>query len=468
MSNLPIEFEDKENSPELLAFLEQYGPTKYLSAEEINKIRDCINELADRNPSRGYWNAATNTPELENGIGRPGDYFEVSVPGENFSYTFAAGDRIEYTVVGIWVKTVDNNQTPDLTDYYNKSEVEALVVGLWDDRGAYTVNASGNINYPSSGGSGASGALLKGDIFTVAGAVVGVSTVNSIAVNNGDTIRALVDSPSATNDAHWTIAENNIGYVPENSVNKENTTLDTSTTKYPTNRLVKEYVDAKVPFNIIKDYPNQIVISATGNSFTNIGTYAHIVTGTQSDLLIGGSGISYRKILSNTTAGSNANFYDASIYKITGTKGFYYRARIKNDDPTNIPTARFSYGLSGTAIMVNINPSTYTLPLLSFGADNSDSNCQIMYKNSVGTATKIDLGSTMPKSSTDEYVIEFWRLDGTTTINYKITNLTTSAIITGSFVFAFNALALGCFRNNDIATTAVSFAIRRIELYIND
>lgn len=91
---------------------------------------------------------------------------------------------------------------------------DGLVVGLWDDRGGYTVNASGNINYPSSGGSGSGGALKKGDIFTVANATVGVSTVNGNPVNNGDTIRALVDSPSATNDAHWNITENNIGYVP--------------------------------------------------------------------------------------------------------------------------------------------------------------------------------------------------------------------------------------------------------------
>lgn len=36
-----------------------------------------------------------------------------------------------------------------------------------------------------------------------------------------------------------------LGYTAENQANKENTTLDTSTTKYPTNRLVKERVDLK-------------------------------------------------------------------------------------------------------------------------------------------------------------------------------------------------------------------------------
>lgn len=40
--------------------------------------------------------------------------------------------------------------------------------------------------------------------------------------------------------------QNALGFTPENVANKENTTLDTSTTKYPTNRLTKEYADAKV------------------------------------------------------------------------------------------------------------------------------------------------------------------------------------------------------------------------------
>lgn len=116
-----------------------------------------------------------------------------------------------------------------LDDKASIAYVDALQVGLWDDRGTYTVNASGNINYPSSGGSGSAGALLKGDIFTVGGAVVGTSTVNSIQVNNGDTIRVLVDSPSPTNDANWAIGENNIGYIPENAVNKV-TTMSGNTT----------------------------------------------------------------------------------------------------------------------------------------------------------------------------------------------------------------------------------------------
>lgn len=45
MSNLPIQFQDKINSPELLAFLQQFGDETYIDATLINKFRDAINEL---------------------------------------------------------------------------------------------------------------------------------------------------------------------------------------------------------------------------------------------------------------------------------------------------------------------------------------------------------------------------------------------------------------------------------------
>ena len=45
MINLPIEWQNKVNSPELLALLQNFGATHYLSAEEVNQLRDAINEL---------------------------------------------------------------------------------------------------------------------------------------------------------------------------------------------------------------------------------------------------------------------------------------------------------------------------------------------------------------------------------------------------------------------------------------
>lgn len=57
-------------------------------------------------------------------------------------------------------------------------------------------------------------------------------------------IKDLTDSTSLRST--WSGKQDALGFTPENVANKENTTLDTSTTKYPTNRLTKEYADGKV------------------------------------------------------------------------------------------------------------------------------------------------------------------------------------------------------------------------------
>ena len=55
---------------------------------------------------------------------------------------------------------------------------------------------------------------------------------------------------SSTDWSTFNGKQNALGFTAENIANKENTTLDTSTSKYPTNRLVKEYADAKVADSI--------------------------------------------------------------------------------------------------------------------------------------------------------------------------------------------------------------------------
>lgn len=41
-----LDWGDKVNDPELVAFLQQYGTENYLSAEEINELRDFVNALS--------------------------------------------------------------------------------------------------------------------------------------------------------------------------------------------------------------------------------------------------------------------------------------------------------------------------------------------------------------------------------------------------------------------------------------
>lgn len=110
--------------------------------------------------------------------------------------------------------------------------VNSLVVGLWDDRGNHDASVT---KYPTTGGSGASGAIKKGDIYKINVAGNGLSI--------GWTVRALIDTPAQT-DANWAIDKTDYGYVPENENNKTNTVAgnEASTTKYLSVKGVYDYI----------------------------------------------------------------------------------------------------------------------------------------------------------------------------------------------------------------------------------
>lgn len=136
--------------------------------------------------------------------------------------------------------SVLNNTKYPTTQAVNNA-ITAAVAGLYDDRGVY--NASGNV-FPSTGGSGAAGAILKGDIWTVSVA----GTLGGVAVTAGDLVRALQDTPGQT-AGNWALTENNFGYVAENAANKstDGTLAANSATLYPSQSAVKTYADTKVP-----------------------------------------------------------------------------------------------------------------------------------------------------------------------------------------------------------------------------
>lgn len=118
-----------------------------------------------------------------------------------------------------------------------RTYAEGLVVGLWDDRGNFDASVNA---YPSSGGSGPAGAIMKGDIWTIS--VAGTLPTGQ-AVEVGDTVRALVDTPG-NSQANWAIAQNNISYVPENQANKTGTITgnEASATLYSTIKGIVDWV----------------------------------------------------------------------------------------------------------------------------------------------------------------------------------------------------------------------------------
>ena len=92
-----------------------------------------------------------------------------------------------------------------------KTYVDASVVGVLDDRGNW--DASTNL-FPTTGGSGPLGSILKGDLWFVS--VPG--TLGGTAVVVGNNFRALVDNPVLSTD--WNILNVGLGYIPENIANK--------------------------------------------------------------------------------------------------------------------------------------------------------------------------------------------------------------------------------------------------------
>lgn len=92
-----------------------------------------------------------------------------------------------------------------------KTYVDSSVVGVLDDRGNW--DASSGL-FPSTGGSGPLGTILKGDLWFVD--VPGILGGNPVVV--GSNFRALIDNP--VNPTDWNILNVGLGYIPENIANK--------------------------------------------------------------------------------------------------------------------------------------------------------------------------------------------------------------------------------------------------------
>lgn len=86
-----------------------------------------------------------------------------------------------------------------------KAYADGLVIGLLDDRGNY--DASTNL-FPSTGGSGTAGAIMKGDVWTIT--VAGV--LGGTAADVGQIVRALADTPGQT-AGNWAISASGGGAV---------------------------------------------------------------------------------------------------------------------------------------------------------------------------------------------------------------------------------------------------------------
>jgi hypothetical protein len=115
---------------------------------------------------------------------------------------------------------------------------------------SYTAGNSGLLNlrsgydptitslFPVAGGSGSSGAIQKGDTWYATADGV----MNGIAVKSGDTFFSIVNAPGQT-AGNWDRINNELGFTPENIVNKATSFSTVNDTLYPTVKAAKTYTD---------------------------------------------------------------------------------------------------------------------------------------------------------------------------------------------------------------------------------
>jgi len=142
---------------------------------------------------------------------------------------------VGYRHTGLTVLVVD-------TEYWFDASGNLVLkdndTGLMDYRGAY--NASSN-TYPTTGGSGTGGAIMKADVFVISVA----GTLGGVAIQVGDYLIANTDTPAQTS-SKWDTLNTNISYVPEDIANKVTSVSGSSTnTQYPTAKLLYDQLALK-------------------------------------------------------------------------------------------------------------------------------------------------------------------------------------------------------------------------------
>jgi len=98
-------------------------------------------------------------------------------------------------------------------------------------------------------------------------------------------------------------------------------------------------------------------------------------------------------------------------------------------------TGRGFAGLQTGNGVSDVAPSSL-INMMGMGWDSADTNIQFMHNDGSGTATKIDLGSSFPVPSvnnTSFYQVTISCAPGASTLYYRVKNMVTSAVATGSF-----------------------------------
>lgn len=140
---------------------------------------------------RGVFDASVNNFPTAGGSGALGAISKADV--WTISVVATSGPLLGYAVGTVVRALVDApGQTIGNWTLLNSSPLVADVIGLWDDRGSFDASIN---TYPTTGGSGTAGAILRADVFTVS---VVATAGDLLGYGLGSIIRARTDTPGQT------------------------------------------------------------------------------------------------------------------------------------------------------------------------------------------------------------------------------------------------------------------------------
>lgn len=267
-----------------------------------------------------------------------------------------------------------------------KTYSDGLAVGLLRDRGNY--DASSNL-FPSTGGSGAGGAVKAGDLWYISVA----GTLGGTSVLVGYSVRALVDSPAQTS-TNWSILNVGLGFVPENVANKStNVNLGTSNTLYPTQNAVKTYVDA----NANATLNNVLTNGNTSLLDAKVGTVGlfDAANGDYGKIELSDSQFVFSGVTNDPILGVDGTSSVLNLFPNVGITETINYAGITANRTHTLPDK------NGTFAMLD-DITTGVESVTGFGVDNTDSSNPIVNKFTKSlnfTATGTNQGTAAPITS---------------------------------------------------------------------
>jgi hypothetical protein len=262
-----------------------------------------------------------------------------------------------------------------------KTYADSVAAGLLDDRGSFSPSSTSPGAYPTTGGSGPAGAILKGDLWYIRSA----GYLGTTAVAIGASVRALIDSPSPTTDADWDILDTGLGFIPENSANRvlsgSGITSDPNNdAKYPSVKALTEYLTTFTP-----SVPTLQQVVSSGVGANTVTGYQINVQNTLGDSLTYiQSGNIY---ISNTTSGGIIQLGTSN--KIIVQVGTSYTTcefdRITFNGPGYTNTLLSQSG--NQTMYLPSAPSSFQTLALSVNGTFADTSGNITIPNSIGSGT---------------------------------------------------------------------------------